>query len=75
MSVRAFFQVAKVENAAFPYDTIHLKVFYPAQRSASPQEQDMGIVPADEGRSPFKVVIFLMVSTAVQKFINGLRLN
>ncbi|OKH23151.1 alpha/beta hydrolase family protein [Chroogloeocystis siderophila] len=58
MSVRAFFQVAKVENAASPYDTIHLKVFYPAQRSASPQEQDMGIVPADEGRSPFKVVIF-----------------
>lgn len=58
MSVRAVFQAAKVAEASSPYDTIHLKVFYPAQMSGSDQEQDMGIVPADKERSPFKVVIF-----------------
>ncbi len=58
MSVRAIFQAAKVADASSPYDTIHLKVFYPAQMSGSDQEQDMGVVPADEKRSPFKVVIF-----------------
>ena len=58
MSIRALFQAAKVEEAASPYDTIHLKVFYPAQMSGSEQEQNMGIVPADPQKAPFKVVIF-----------------
>ncbi len=43
-TVRALFQAAKVESAAPPYDTLHLKVFYPAQSSGSAQEQDLGIV-------------------------------
>ncbi|MBD2165623.1 dienelactone hydrolase [Calothrix membranacea FACHB-236] len=58
MSVRAFFHATKVEDAFPPYDTIHLKVFYPGQMSGSNQEQDMGIVPADSQLAPFKVVIF-----------------
>jgi dienelactone hydrolase len=58
MSVRALFYAAKVEEASSPYDTIHLKVFYPAQMSESAQEQDMGIVPANVQLAPFKVVIF-----------------
>lgn len=58
MSVRALFEASKVEGASSPYDTIHLKVFYPAQMTGSDQEQNMGIVPADSQRSPFKVVIF-----------------
>ncbi len=58
MSVRAFFQAAKVENASDPYDTIHLKVFYPAQMTGNEQEQNLGIVAADPQCSPFKVVIF-----------------
>ena len=58
MSIRALFQAAKVKDASPPYDTIHLKVFYPAQMSGSAREQDLGIVPADAQRSPFKVVIF-----------------
>lgn len=58
MSIRALFQAAKVEKASSPYDTIHLKVFYPAQMSGSEQEQNMGIVPADPQKAPFKVVIF-----------------
>ncbi len=58
MSIRALFQAAQVEDASPPYDTIHLKVFYPAHWSGSTREQDLGIVPADAQRSPFKVVIF-----------------
>lgn len=57
MSVRALFQAAKIEDAVSPYDTIHLKVFYPAQMSGSDREQDLGIVPADSHHAPFQVVI------------------
>lgn len=57
MNVRSLFQAAKVENASSPYDTIHLKVFYPSQAPGSNQEQ-IGIFPADSQQSPFKVVIF-----------------
>lgn len=58
MNVRAFFRCAKVEDASSPYDTIQLKVFYPARFSDSGQEQNLGLVPADSQQSPFKVVIF-----------------
>jgi hypothetical protein len=58
MNVRALFQAAKVEAVSSPYDTIHLKVFYPAKMSGSVQEQDLGIVPADSQQAPFPVVIF-----------------
>jgi dienelactone hydrolase len=58
MTIRALFQAVKVETATAPYDTIHLKVFYPARMSGSRQEQDLGAVPADASRAPFRVVIF-----------------
>lgn len=58
MNICALFQATKVETASAPYDTIHLKVFYPAQMSGSEQEQNMGIVPADPQQAPFPVVIF-----------------
>lgn len=43
--VRAFWRAVKVETAVPPYDTLHLKVFYPAQTSDSQLERDQGIVP------------------------------
>ena len=58
MNVRSLFQAARVEDTSSPYDTIHLKVFYPSQISDKNQEQNLGIVPADSQQSPFKVVIF-----------------
>ena len=72
MSIRALFHAAVVDEAASPYNTLHLKVFYPAQMSAGQMsagqmsagqmsagesEQNLGIVPADLQRSPFQVVI------------------
>lgn len=58
MNVRALFRSATVEDASSPYDTIHLKVFYPAQMLGSDREQNLGNVPADSQQSPFKIVIF-----------------
>jgi predicted dienelactone hydrolase len=58
MTVRAFFRSTKVKNATSPYDTIHLKIFYPAQMSGSELEKTQGIIPADSQKAPFPVVIF-----------------
>ncbi len=56
--IRAFWRAVKVETAVPPYDTLHLKVFYPAQTSDSQLERDQGIVPANSEQAPFPVVIF-----------------
>ena len=57
MVVRAFFQAAKVESATSPYDTIHLKIFYPATTEDDKPLSSMSL-PADSDRSLFKIVIF-----------------
>ncbi|WP_341525760.1 dienelactone hydrolase [Nostoc sp. UHCC 0302] len=69
MLVRAFFEAAKVESAKSPYDTVHLKIFYPAKMSGSHLEKDMGIVPVDPEQAPFPVVIFFNgVNCEAQKY-------
>jgi hypothetical protein len=56
--VRTLFQAVKVEGAATPYDTIHLKVFYPARMSDNPlANNSMGTIPADDRHAPFSVII------------------
>jgi dienelactone hydrolase len=57
MYIRAMFRAAKVETASSPYDTIQMKVFYPAQASGSEAEQNLGEVPADVQQAPFPIVI------------------
>ncbi|MBD2529602.1 dienelactone hydrolase [Nostoc flagelliforme FACHB-838] len=57
MTVRAFFQAAKVEGFQPPYDTIHLKIFYPAQISRRKVQTNREI-PVDLEKAPFPVVIF-----------------
>jgi len=58
MTVRAFFQAAKIEGFQSPYDTIHLKVFYPAQISTGKVEINKANLPVDLEKAPFPVVIF-----------------
>lgn len=58
MTVRMFFRAAKVATAQSPYDTLHLRVFYPAQMSGSEIARNQGVVPADSQQAPFPVVIF-----------------
>jgi predicted dienelactone hydrolase len=57
MPVRALFRAAVVEGHPAPHNTIHLKMFYPAQLSGSASEQKLGIVPALAEQAPFPVVI------------------
>lgn len=57
-TIRAFFRATKVDSAKPPYDTLHLKVFYPAQMLGGERERNLGIVPADIESAPFPVVIF-----------------
>lgn len=53
-TVHAFFQATKVETAQAPYDTIHLKVYYPSQDS----EESLIMVPPNPEKAPFPVVIW-----------------
>lgn len=57
-TVRAFFHAVKIETASPPYDTMHLKVYYPAQVSGDAQETNLGMIPPDSELAPFPVVIF-----------------
>ena len=58
MSVRSLFQAVKVADAVAPYDTIQLKVFYPAQMPENVLEHNMGVIPADRQLAPFPIAIF-----------------
>ncbi len=55
MTVQAFWKATKVENAQPLYDTIQLKVFYPALTPDS--QQTFSSYPADQAKAPFPVVI------------------
>jgi len=55
MKVRAFFRAAKVESAKPPYDTIHMKIFYPTKGET---DNNQDIPPADPQQAPYSVVIF-----------------
>jgi len=56
--IRAFYRSAKVDGASAPYDTLTLKVYYPALFGDTPQERNTGTIPANATHSPFPVVIF-----------------
>ena len=57
MTIRAFFRAAQVDNAQPPYNTIHLKVFYPAQ-ILEKIDLNQELAPADTTKAPFPVIIF-----------------
>ncbi len=59
MTIRAFYQAAKVEDAQPPFDTIYLKITYPAKISNSEMENNFGTFAADHEKAPFPVVIFM----------------
>jgi dienelactone hydrolase len=59
MTIRAFFRATKVATAQPPYDTLTLKIFYPAAPTGSETERMTGVVAADATLAPFPVLIFL----------------
>ncbi len=56
--VRAFYRSAKVTGAPAPYDTLTLKVYYPAVFGDTPHERNTGVIPADVNGAPYPVVVF-----------------
>ena len=57
--IRAFYQAVAVETAVSPYNTLTLKIYYPAKPSGSAEERNTGVVPADADLAPFPVVIIM----------------
>lgn len=56
--VRAVYSAARVEGATPPYDTLHLKLFYPAAPTGSQEERMTGNVAPRRAGAPFPVVVF-----------------
>jgi hypothetical protein len=56
--IRALFQAAALPNASAPYNTLHLKIYYPAAPTNSDAERMSGVIPADKASAPMPVVIF-----------------
>jgi pimeloyl-ACP methyl ester carboxylesterase len=58
MPVRSIVQAARVESAPAPYDTLALRLFYPAAEVIGPTERETGLLPPQADAAPFPVVIF-----------------
>lgn len=56
--IRSLYTAAKAEGAQPPFDTLHLKVFYPAAPMGSDAERMTGLLPADLSRGRMPVLIF-----------------
>ncbi|HQX11222.1 MAG TPA: hypothetical protein PKY66_12445 [Thermoflexales bacterium] len=56
--IRSLYSAARVDSASAPYDTIHLKVYYPAELSGSQDERMTGNVAPRKASAPFPVLVF-----------------
>ena len=56
--IRALFHATALPNASVPYNTLHLKIYYPAAPTNSDTERMSGVIPADKTSAPMPVVIF-----------------
>ncbi len=56
-SVRAVHAACTVPGNSAPYDTVHLKVFYPAAPTGDQAERMTGVVAADASCAPYPVVV------------------
>ena len=59
VSVRSIWSAAKVPEAQSPYDTIHLRVFYPSAPTGTIEERMSGFIAADRSKGPLPVVLIL----------------
>ncbi|MFG2972483.1 hypothetical protein ACGFYY_05695 [Streptomyces sp. NPDC048331] len=57
--VRSEWRACRVPGLKEPYDTAHLRVFYPARTTGSDAERLTGVIAADTGHAPFPVVVLL----------------
>jgi hypothetical protein len=58
--IRSFLDAIRIEQAAAPFDTVQLRVFYPAVFDPqNPAHLATGVLPADPSHSPMPVLVFL----------------
>ncbi|MFF3214384.1 alpha/beta hydrolase family protein [Streptomyces sp. NPDC002886] len=57
--VRSLWWACRVPGLKEPFDTAHLRVFYPARTTGSDAERLTGVVAADAERAPFPIVVLL----------------
>ena len=58
MFIRSLYTATKIDSAIAPFDTLHLKVFYPAIATGSEAERMSGVMKADPSKGPMPIVIF-----------------
>ncbi|MEV6162067.1 hypothetical protein AB0L71_09085 [Streptomyces sp. NPDC052052] len=58
-TVRALWWACRVPGLKEPFDTAHLRVFYPARPTGSDTERLTGELPADPSGAPYPVVLLL----------------
>ncbi|MBB2944407.1 dienelactone hydrolase [Actinoplanes lutulentus] len=59
MSVRSIWWAAAIPGAEAPFDTAHLRVFYPAKPTGSDAERLSGVFPADPVGAPYPVAVIV----------------
>ncbi|MEU8243094.1 dienelactone hydrolase family protein [Actinoplanes missouriensis] len=59
MGVRSVWWAATIPGAEAPFDTAHLRVFYPAMPTGSDAERLSGVFPADPSQAPYPVVVIV----------------
>lgn len=64
---RALYRAVRIAEARAPYDTLHLKVLYPARLSNSPEERNTGHVPVDATRALLIGVIANFIDGAIRQ--------
>ncbi|GIE90292.1 alpha/beta hydrolase family protein [Actinoplanes regularis] len=57
--IRSIWWSAAIPGAAAPFDTAHLRIFYPAVRTGSDAERLSGVFPADPAGAPYPVVLIV----------------
>lgn len=56
--IRAIFHATTLPNTNAPFNTLHLKIYYPAISTGSDSEKMTGVFPSDKTSAPMPVVIF-----------------
>jgi len=59
LNVRAIYRAVHVMDSPKPYDTISLKVYYPASFGDTDIERNTGLIPCDSTKAPLPVVLLL----------------
>ncbi|WP_238490784.1 alpha/beta hydrolase family protein [Actinoplanes flavus] len=59
MGVRSVWWAAAIPGADKPFDTAHLRVFYPSKPTGSDAERLSGVFPADPAHAPYPVVLIV----------------